>query len=258
MWRSIAQSVQGPSHVADDSPCQDSFSIRVFDAESGPALVACVADGAGSADHGEIGSAIVCNAIVECAEAFLIAGGNVDNLERQDVLRWCREARLQIEREAAQLKCEVRELATTLCAAIIAPASSCFFQIGDGAMILRHHGAYGVVFWPQSGEYANSTNFVTSQQFDSQLEFISVGTRCSDFALMTDGLERLALRFDTQTPHIPFFDPFFRALRAAEDHTTLNKALLDFLGGAQVRERSDDDKTLILASFVDDTTENAV
>ena len=74
---------------------------------------------------------------------------------------------------------------------------------------------------------------------------------------MTDGLERLALRFDTQTPHVPFFDPFFRAIRAAKDYTGLNDALQTFLASEPVRERSDDDKTLILASFVNET-ENAV
>jgi len=252
VWRRIAQSLQGPSHATDDSPCQDSFAVRVFDEESNPTLVACVADGAGSAKHSEVGSAIVCNTIVEGVEAFLVAGGQLNKLERQDVLRWCAVARNRIAQVAADLRCEVRELASTLCTAIIAAESSCFFQIGDGAMILRRNGVYGVVFWPQSGEYANSTNFLTSHQYDAQLEFVAIDECCSDIALMTDGLERLALRFDTLTPHIPFFDPFFRALRTADDYSGLNNALLEFLGSGQVRERSDDDKTLVLASFITD------
>ena len=258
MWRRIAQSLQGSSHAADDSPCQDSFSLRVLGDEANHTFLACVADGAGSAEHSEVGSAIVCNTIVECAEAFLVAGGQLENLARQDVLRWCAEARARIEREASGFNCEVRELASTLCAAIVAPTRSCFFQIGDGAMILRRSGVYGVVFWPQSGEYANSTNFLTSHHLDSQLEFLSIDAACNDIALMTDGLERLALRFDSQTPHEPFFDPFFRALRATDDFTGLNDALQTFLGSQPVRERSDDDKTLILASFIADTTEDAV
>jgi hypothetical protein len=221
-------------------------------------LVACVADGAGSAKYSDLGSAIICNTIVESASTFLNAGGSLDELQREDVLRWCEEARTRIQQEAGVRNCEVRELASTLCAAIVAPERSCFFQIGDGAMILRRNGVYGVVFWPQTGEYANSTNFLTSHQYDSQLEFISIETRCSDIALMTDGLERLALRFDTQTPHVPFFDPFFRAIRAAKEFTSLNDALQTFLASEPVRERSDDDKTLILASFVNEETENAV
>jgi hypothetical protein len=129
--------------------------------------------------------------------------------------------------------------------------SSAFFQVGDGAMILRRCGVYGVVFWPQSGEYANSTNFLTSDDFREQLAFSAAGG-CSDVALMTDGLERLALRFDSQTPHIPFFDPLFRALRAADDVAGLNEGLRQFLASESVQSRSDDDKTLILASRHDD------
>jgi hypothetical protein len=253
VWRPIAQSMLGPSHAADNSPCQDSFSLHVVEDDASQTLVACVADGAGSAKFSDVGSSVVCGTIVENACAFFSAGGRIEELQRQDVLRWCDEARSRLQQEAALRSCEVRELASTLCAAIIAPGQSCFFQIGDGAMILRKHGVYGVVFWPQSGEYANSTNFLTSPKYDSQLEFISTDTRCSDIALMTDGLERLALRFDSQTPHVPFFEPFFRAIRAAKDYTGLNESLQTFLGSEPVRERSDDDKTLILASFIDET-----
>lgn len=257
MWRPIAQRKLGPSHAADNSPCQDSFLLDVVEGGASQSLVACVADGAGSAKYSDVGSEVVCRTIVECACAYLHAGGRIEELRRQDVLRWCDEARSRIQQEAVLRECEVRELASTLCAAIIGPATSCFFQIGDGAMILRKQGVYGVVFWPQSGEYANSTNFLTSPKYDSQLEFISTDTRCSDIALMTDGLERLALRFDSQTPHVPFFDPFFRAIRATKDYTGLNESLQAFLGSGPVRDRSDDDKTLILASFIDET-EDAV
>ena len=247
----------GPSHAADNSPCQDSFSIEVVENAAAQTLVACVSDGAGSAKYSDVGSDVVCRTIVGSACAFLNAGVQIAELQLQDVLRWCEEARARLMHEASLRECEVRELASTMCTAIVGPATSCFFQIGDGAMILRKQGVYGVVFWPQSGEYANSTNFLTSPKYDSQLEFISTDSRCSDIALMTDGLERLALRFDSQTPHVPFFEPFFRAIRAAKDYTGLNESLQTFLGSEPVRDRSDDDKTLILASFIDET-EDAV
>jgi hypothetical protein len=258
VWRPIAHSLQGPSHVKNDSPCQDSHTVRLFGEAGNQTLVACVADGAGSAKFSDAGSAMASQAIVERAGAFLEAGGKLPQLERQDVLRWCEEVRGQIEREAAERNCEVRELATTICVAILAPDYACYFQIGDGVMVVRRQGIYGVVFWPQSGEYANSTNFLTSPKFESHLEFVGTDAVCSDIALMTDGLERLALRFDSQTPHIPFFEPFFRAIRAAEDCTGLNAALESFLASAPVRERSDDDKTLVLASLINHEVENAV
>jgi hypothetical protein len=200
VWRPIAQSLQGPSHLQDASPCQDSHSLRVVGENGAQTLVACVSDGAGSAKFSNIGSERVCRSILESAVGFLSAGGQLRHLLRDDVLRWCDLARECVNYEAELRECEPRELASTLCAALIAPEYSCFFQIGDGAMVLRRQGVYGVVFWPQTGEYANSTNFLTGKQYQEQLEFVSVEGSCSDVALFTDGLERLALRFDDQTP----------------------------------------------------------
>jgi hypothetical protein len=139
-------------------------------------------------------------------------------------------------------------MATTLAVVIAGPRSTSFFQIGDGGIIVRNHGVYGVVFWPQSGEYANSTNFVTSEDYRDWLDFLTVAESCSDIALLTDGLERLALSFNQQTPHAPFFQPLFNALRNTDDLPGLSEGLRTFLGSTSVQNRSDDDKTLILAS----------
>ncbi|MEX0611687.1 MAG: hypothetical protein WD229_06175, partial [Pirellulales bacterium] len=62
------------------------------------------------------------------------------------------------------------------------------------------------------------------------------------------GLERLALRFDSHTAHEPFFAPLFRVLQSANDLDGLNEGLRQFLASDSVQARSDDDKTLILAS----------
>lgn len=248
MWRHIAQSLQGPSHIADGTLCQDRNSVCVFRDHETCTLVACVADGAGSARFADAGSLLACESIIRSAAAYFDAHARLDGLSRDDAIRWCEEARERIQAGADERDCERRELATTLCVAIAAPESSVFFQIGDGAIILRNNGVYGVVFWPQSGEYANSTNFLTSDDFHERLAFSATTGGCSDVALLTDGLERLALRFDSQTPHIPFFDPLFRALRAAHDVAGLNEGLRQFLASESVQLRSDDDKTLILAS----------
>lgn len=214
--------------------------------------MACIADGAGSARHSDVGSTLACATIAEKAAEYFAEHGQFDSLMREDALRWCDAARARIKDEAGERDCNWRELATTLCVAVVSPTRAVFFQIGDGAMILGQGGVYGVVFWPQSGEYANSTNFITADEYQKRLEFLSTPTRFSDVALFTDGLERLALRFDTQTPHPPFFDPLFRALRAAQDVDRLSEDLRRFLGADSVQKRSDDDKTLILASRCED------
>ncbi len=252
MWRHIGQSLQGSSHLADETPCQDTHSVMVLGDDSARTLVACVADGAGSAKHSSIGSTIVCNSIIENAAKFFAKNGGLETLGFDDVIAWCENARTLILDAASLHDCTSREFATTLSVAIIGPKLSSFFQIGDGAIILGNGGGlYGVVFWPQSGEYANSTNFLTSDEYKRQLEFLATTCECSNVALMTDGLERLALRFDSQTPHTPFFDPLFRALRSSADLESLNEGLRGFLGSNSVQHRSDDDKTLILATRTD-------
>jgi protein phosphatase 2C-like protein len=240
--------MQGPSHVADGSPCQDNHCVRVFGDGAEATLVACVADGAGSAKYSEVGSAMACTAIAENAKAYFESRGRFDELQLEDAIAWCENGRARIREEASVRDCGIRELATTLAVAVIAPLRSFFFQIGDGAMVLRSRGVYGVVFWPQSGEFANSTNFLTADDYRKRLEFLATPSHSSDVAMFTDGLERLALRFDSQTPHVPFFDPLFQALRASDDLDNLSEQLRRFLGAEAMQSRSDDDKTLILAT----------
>jgi Protein phosphatase 2C len=228
--------------------------VRMLGEDGSRTFVACVADGAGSAKHSELGSSIVCNSMIENATKHFEVNGGFENLQFENVLEWCEDARTRILDAATLHDCRTREFAATLCLAIIGPAKSYFLQIGDGAIILGNDTLYGVVFWPQSGEYANSTNFLTSDEYAKQLEFLATASKCSKVALMTDGIERIALRFDIQTPHIPFFDPLFRALRSTADVDSMNEGLRGFLSSNSVQLRSDDDKTLVLATRTEDGT----
>ncbi|NOY43013.1 MAG: protein phosphatase 2C domain-containing protein [Planctomycetes bacterium] len=251
MWRHLGYSIRGAAHEADGSPCQDSHLVRLIGDEASGTLLACVADGAGSSKHSDEGSAFACSAIEENAVAYFKKNGSFENLQRDDVVKWCEDARQMIEIEAALRDCDSREYATTLCAAILTDHTSFFFQIGDGAITLCSRGMYGVVFWPQSGEYANSTNFLTAKQYADHIEFVAVSNSFSDVAIFTDGVERLALMFDTLTPHTPFFEPLFGTLRSADDIEKLGEDLRRFLMSESVQSRSDDDKSLILASRID-------
>lgn len=248
MWRHIAQSLQGPSHLADGTCCQDFHGVKVLGQKTESVLVACVADGAGSARFSQFGSKTACESLLELASAHFNSNGHFDGFSREDAIGWCEDIHTRIKSAAAEMDCTARELATTLSAVIATPNSSSFFQIGDGGIVVRHNGVCGIVFWPQSGEYANSTNFITSDDYRDQLEFVSVDSSFGEIALMTDGLERLALSFNQHIPHAPFFEPLFRALRTAENLTQLGEDLRIFLGSTSVQQRSDDDKTIILAS----------
>src|SRR5215510_6680198 len=58
-WVWAAARVAGTSHLKQGLPCQDSFACRVWQSRDGPpVLVAALADGAGSAERADVGSAL--------------------------------------------------------------------------------------------------------------------------------------------------------------------------------------------------------
>jgi hypothetical protein len=251
-WRTISRSVRGQAHVADGLPCQDSSRVEVLGADSSGILVACVADGAGSAPRSHIGSRLVCQTIFDCVSGYCERSGSIGHLTLQVIQDWCDSGLEVIGSEARESDRPVREFATTLCAAILGPSGSCFFQIGDGAIVLQSGEVCGAVFWPDSGEYVNTTTFITSHDYREHLKFYATERNYSDVALFTDGIERLALQFDTLTPHLPFFTPLFQALRTLENWQSLEAQLEVFLTSESVCNRSDDDKSLIIATRVDE------
>jgi hypothetical protein len=105
-----------------------------------------------------------------------------------------------------------------------------------------------VVSWPQQGEYASTTTFVTDEPYPSFRAQV-LRSRISEVAVFTDGLERLALDFNARTAHQPFFRKMFSAIsnEPAGRHRQFSKALKAFLESPAVIERTDDDKTLIFA-----------
>ena len=106
-----------------------------------------------------------------------LESNNLADMQMEDALLWCDEVRKRITSQAEERGCTTREFATTLLTAILSPDLSVFFQIGDGGIILGNDVLYGVVFWPQEGEYANSTNFLTGDQYHEQIEFITTTSR---------------------------------------------------------------------------------
>jgi hypothetical protein len=71
-----------------------------------------------------------------------------------------------------------------------------------------------------------------------------------EVAVFSDGLQMLALQYSTRSVHSPFFRPMFRQLASStEGHVIeLCNPLNSFLNSKLVNERTDDDKTLVLAT----------
>ena len=198
-----------------------------------------VADGAGSASHADTGATTACDEFIRRVglvppETLLTPDGMVE------LFRDVREAVLA---EAERLGVSGRELACTALLAVIGPSVAAFAQIGDGAMVVGDR----VIFWPEPAEYANATDFLTDDDWAAKLHFAMTDVPVTEVAVLTDGLQRLALDFQGKAPHAAFFRPLFDALRSATDVEALVEPFRDFLDSPRVNARTDDDKTLVIA-----------
>jgi hypothetical protein len=241
-WVVLGESVAGTSHRARNTPCQDAFRFRVF-GPSGHWFVIAAADGAGSASHSEAGARLTCDEFVQRVE-----GRRTDELFTPGgMAALFAEVRDVLIAEAERLGVAPRQVACTAMLAVLGEASATFAQVGDGAIVYDDGAGYQTAFWPEPTEYANATDFLTDDRFGTALRFAAIPRPIRELAVLTDGLQRLALDFAARRPHPAFFQPLFRQLHAATDPESLAEPFRAFLDSPRVNERTDDDKTLVLA-----------
>jgi hypothetical protein len=252
-WRIAAASAIGTSHQRTDLPCQDSLDVQLVGTLDGDVLVCAVADGAGTATHAEIGSEAAVKTVVRLVRESLGSGVSVSSIERKCATSWLFHIQSAIQELAEQAARQSRDYACTLLVAIIAAESAAFFQIGDGAMVIPNEAddEWSYIFWPQHGEFANSTNFITSSNAAEVLEFVTINRRIDRFAAFSDGIENLVLHNETRTTHSPFFTgmvgPVEQTTNIGLDEE-LSNSLSRYLSSERICDRTDDDKTLVLAS----------
>ena len=249
MWRFAAARSEGTSHQKVGLPCQDWFECRAL---PNGILVAVVADGAGSASFGGLGARIAAETVLWHISSTL----NSDPPDFAVMLQNAAvNARLAVFEEAGRLDVPPRELASTLLAVAVGPAGGGALQIGDGVIVVGNDtDGLGWVFWPQRGEYVNSTHFLTDEDASQFLQIEPLGKSVSDIAVMTDGLESLALDYSSRSVYEPFFRTMFRPIIQASGSMEiewLSEALESFLMSERVASRTDDDLSLILATCRD-------
>ena len=250
-WRYVYASVLGVAHRASGAECQDACAVRRLESPDGrPALALAAADGAGSAAEARAGAELACQTLLaECA-GWLAQTPDAE-WTRAVAETLIERVRTALNQRAAETGLPVREFACTLLGAVLADDHALFLQIGDGAIVIGTGGDYWPVFWPQAGEYANETYFATDAGAAARLEFAASVEPVAEIALLTDGLQPLALHYQTRQAHAPFFRPLFQRLRAASAPgcpADLQTALERFLDAPALNQRTHDDKTLILAT----------
>jgi hypothetical protein len=253
-WRYALASVAGTSHARHGTPCQDAAACEVLCAADGsPVLVAVVADGAGSAPRSAEGAQLACALFMDAMRDLLAHGGGPRDLTREYVVAWLARFQGAIATRVELTGGLPRDYACTLLAAVVGDESAAYCQIGDGAIVVAAPGepdGYCWVFWPQHGEYENETVFATDLDAPGLIAVERADLPVDEVALFSDGLQRLALHFEGRTAHAPFFRPMFAPVRAAEPGRAdaLSAQLATFLSSPPINARTDDDKTLILAT----------
>ncbi len=263
-WKVVASSVAGVSHLRSGLPCQDAHACRIM--EDG-LLVVAVADGAGSAAKADVGSQVA----VELAVAPIFADWKKGDRSKirmglrnassdesgEAVRRLSVEAivtvRVGLEELARQDEIALREYATTLILVVATANWLSAVQIGDGAVVgLDEAGSVFAFTTPPEAEYANATTFVTSPDWQEEIQWSYREGSLAGLAVFSDGLQRLALKLPEGTPHPPFFAPLFRfasglTVAGGEVDPAGTNQLTSFLQSPRITERADDDLTLVLA-----------
>lgn len=246
-WTWAAASRRGTAHERNDEPRQDAFRISGPPGSPFVALVAC--DGAGSCPFGGAGAAIAAWTIASCARIWLASAERLPDPAVAEF--WMLLARRNIRNVADRRGLDPRDFATTAVAVVADGSSSCVAHVGDGAAVGREaaSGEWTALSWPEHGEYASTTRFLTEDALSLRVSRIDLPL--DRLVVMTDGMERLALDFRNGRPHRGFLDPLVAPLAegCGGHDRRLSEALGRYLSGAAVNERTDDDKTLIVAAY---------
>lgn len=246
-WRWAAASEIGTSHIRSGDRLQDAFTVS---AVGNACVLAIVSDGAGSAKFGFSGAWLACRVLkVRFREWFSDKEALPDDETLKD---WVDEVRDRISIAADRRQTSPRQFAATLAALLVTPTKILALHIGDSAIVGRCGSEWDTICWPENGEYASTTFFITDDP-TPRLNIIRRDRLYDAFALFSDGVGDLALSVMDKRAHPGFFNPMMRPVDSSLTSgklPELSQKLRSYLAGTSVCERTDDDKTLVLLSGV--------
>jgi|GEM_PF-1202418 len=249
-WRVVAASSTGTAHLKSGAPCQDAHTVSLLNPST---VVLIAADGSGSASRSDIGSQLATQRILEGIRGFLRLTPDVSTITRTIAQGWLKEVAARLVWQAKTDGQPLKNYSCTLLVAIVSSTHACFFQVGDGAMLIRQApGDWQTVFWPQHGEFANETFYITHPESIRTCEFVCRAAVIDEIAVFTDGIETLALNAQKRAPVSALMELFFnpvRDLTSAGHSKQGSQELEHFLASEEILcKYSDDDKTLLMAS----------
>lgn len=253
-WRVVGASVLGKSHEKVKQLCQDAHHWEILPEGI---LIAAVADGAGSASLGKVGAIVASQTAVETIRSKY---GEVAHQEHvaMDEQTWksllasaIANAKTAVEEEAIACQVRARDLATTLIVVVATGQLIAAVQVGDGVAVAGDKAGNIVALTaPQRGEYVNETIFLVSPDVLDNINVNIWRGTVANIAILSDGLQMLALEMNGGKPYAPFFFPMFQFVAGVTDESEAKEQLVAFLRSERISNRTDDDLTLLLASIV--------
>lgn len=246
-WRWAAASAIGTSHVRSGDRLQDAFTVSAL---GNGYVLSVVSDGAGSAKFGFSGAWLTCRVLKVRFREWLSEN---EALPDDDTLKdWIDEIRDRISIAADRRDTSPRQFAATLASLLITSKCILALHIGDSAIVGRCGSEWDAICWPENGDYASTTFFITDDP-EPRLNIVRQDRQHDAFALFSDGVGDLALSVLDRRAHPGFFNPMMRPVDRATVSgklPELSQKLRSYLAGPSVCERTDDDKTLVLLSGV--------
>lgn len=279
-WLALAATVRGPSHEAGKTPCQDAVWLQASEDGS---FVAAVADGLGSEPLSHEGSALATRTMVEFLTAAGAPGERPSSARecRELFQRGLAEVLARLARRASESSVPIEALGCTLIAVYGTPHWLAAMQLGDGFAVVRSAyrragietidprntptpdtgasvesvrsrpelAAYEILFQPMKGQYSNEVIPITYPDAANHLCAALVSDPPRFICLSTDGLEDIALLRRPNRRFVAgatFFPSFERSIPFGLTPEVANSQLSTYLDSPGVRERSDDDKGLLV------------
>lgn len=191
-WQLCGEAVIGLAHRRKGLPCQDAIAYR-----STPRPILALSDGAGSAAVSELGA----RALVAGISRFLMSLeddlapwlDDTDATPPEQTGRWAsrllRHAQGVLEDLARSERRNVRDLRGTLLLAVIGMRQTFWWQVGDGAIVVRHaNGLRALGTASRSkGEFVNQTCFVDIADIEMVQYGVLPTPSVIGLALLSDG-----------------------------------------------------------------------
>lgn len=267
----VGTSVIGKSHISVGLPCQDNCRYTYIKNGWG---IAITSDGAGSAEHSDIGSRIVVERGLYYFRSVVEQKKWVEKAMLPTEAEWTNIAyttlkaiRDDMEKFAVTKDLKLNSLSATIIVVIHTPIGFLTTHVGDGrAGYKDDSNEWKALIAPHKGEEANQTIFMTSA-FWGLPYYVMSGVmvpeshvvRCHPvaFTLMSDGCEHTAwlcnkknektgIFYDPNKPFDRFFNPLVEQLTKSTNADLRTEWAKYISSGNESFMNESDDKTMIL------------